>query len=150
VADSLKASAPQPMSDAELDEWKEIFPEFLGVVGQMNREGIALLAGTDIAAARVPGFTLHRELELLVEAGLSPSAALRAATITPALTLGVEDELGTVEPGKLADLVLLHRSPLENIRNTQTIDAVVSAGHLSVREDLDELLDQGARIAASN
>ena len=150
VAASLKASAPPRLPAAEVREWEEIFPEFLGVVGQMNRAGVTLLAGTDIAATRVPGFTLHRELELLTEAGLTPAAALRAATITPARVLGVADELGAVEPGKVADLVLLRDDPLEDIRNMQRIEAVVAGGRLLVRDDLDELLRDGERQAARN
>jgi imidazolonepropionase-like amidohydrolase len=109
-------------------EWQELFPEFLAVVGQMNRAGVTLLAGTDIAADRPAGVTLHRELQLLVEAGLSPAEALRAATITPARVLGVDDELGTVEPGKVADLVLLDGDPLEDISNTRRIHAVIARG----------------------
>ena len=81
------------------EEWEELFPEFVAVVGQMHEAGMTLLAGTDIAADRPVGTTLHRELGLMVEAGLSPAEALRAATIAPAQVLGVDDELGTVEPG---------------------------------------------------
>ena len=93
------------------EEWEELFPEFVAVVGQMHEAGMTLLAGTDIAADRPTGTTLHRELGLLVEAGLSPAEALRAATITPARVLGVDDELGTVRGRKLADLVLLDAEP---------------------------------------
>jgi imidazolonepropionase-like amidohydrolase len=117
----------------ERDEWRELFPEFLEVVRQMHRAGIALLAGTDIAADRPVGTTLHRELELLVEAGLTPAEALRTATIEPARVLGVDDQLGTVEPGKLADLVLLAANPLDDISNTRRIEAVVSRGRIVSR-----------------
>jgi imidazolonepropionase-like amidohydrolase len=114
--------------DAGDEEWKELFPEFVAVVGQMHRAGMTLLAGTDIAADRPTGTTLHRELELLVEAGLTPAEALRAATITPASVLGVDGELGSVEEGKLADLVLLDANPLDDISNTRRIDAVIARG----------------------
>jgi imidazolonepropionase-like amidohydrolase len=110
------------------EEWIELFPEFVAVVGQMHRAGMTLLAGTDIAAERPVGTTLHRELELLVEAGLTPAEALRTATLNPARVLGVDAELGTIEEGKLADLVLLDGNPLEDIANTRRISAVIARG----------------------
>jgi imidazolonepropionase-like amidohydrolase len=112
------------------EEWEELFPEFVAVVRQMHEAGMTLLAGTDIAAERPVGTTLHRELGLLVEAGLSPAEALRAATITPAQVLGVDDDLGTIEPGKLADLVLLDGDPLEDITNTRRIASVIARGRV--------------------
>jgi imidazolonepropionase-like amidohydrolase len=118
----------QLVVDAGDEEWEDLFPEFVAVVGQMHEAGITLLAGTDIAADRPVGTTLHRELELLVEAGLTPADALRAATITPARVLGVDAELGTVEEGKLADLVLLDANPLDEISNTRRISAVIARG----------------------
>jgi imidazolonepropionase-like amidohydrolase len=150
VAASLKESAPPRMSDPDLAEWEELFPEFLEVVRQMHRAGVTLLAGTDIASTRIPGFTLHRELELLVEAGLTPVEALRAATVNGARALDADDDLGTVEPGKLADLVLLGGNPLDDIRNTQRIEAVVVRGRLLGRKDLDGLLEEGERLASRN
>jgi imidazolonepropionase-like amidohydrolase len=115
------------------EEWIELFPEFVAVVGQMHRAGMTLLAGTDIAAERPVGTTLHRELELLVEAGLTPAEALRAATFTPARVLGVDGELGTIEEDKLADLVLLDGNPLEDISNTRRIAAVIARGRVVSR-----------------
>ena len=76
----------------------------------------------------------------LVEAGLTPLAALQAATHNPARVLGLADSLGSIEVGKLADLVLLDANPFEDIRNTQKIRAVVADGHLYRRADLDQLL----------
>ena len=84
----------------------------------------------------------HEELVRLVEAGLTPLEALRTATLNPARVLGLSDSLGSIEPGKLADLVLLDANPLENIRNTQKIGAVLADGHLYRRSDLDRLLAQ--------
>jgi imidazolonepropionase-like amidohydrolase len=83
---------------------------------------------------------LHEELVRLVEAGLTPLEALQAATLNPARVLKMADALGSIEPGKLADLVLLDRNPLEDIRNTQKIRAVVADGRLYRRADLDQLL----------
>ena len=71
---------------------------------------------------------LHKELSLLVEAGLTPAQALAAATINPARFLGLEKELGTIEPGKIADMVLLDSNPLADIRSVSRIDAVIANG----------------------
>ena len=87
VAESLKAEArkrAEPATPEELAGYRRTFAELREVVALMHRSGVTLLAGTDIAGARVPGFTLHDELALLVEAGLSPLEALQAATATPA------------------------------------------------------------------
>ncbi|MEP7273881.1 MAG: amidohydrolase family protein, partial [Acidobacteriota bacterium] len=84
--------------------------------------------------------TLHDELVLLVQAGLSPLEALQSATRNPARFLGLGDSLGTVEKGKLADLVLLSANPLIDVANTRKIDAVVVRGQLLDRKRLDELL----------
>jgi imidazolonepropionase-like amidohydrolase len=100
-----------------------------------------LLAGTDVGVPlQVPGISLHVELARLVEADLTPLEALQTATINPARVLNMADSLGTVEPGKLADLVLLDANPLDDIRNTQKIRAVVANGRLYRRADLDQLL----------
>jgi imidazolonepropionase-like amidohydrolase len=85
---------------------------------------------------------LHEELARLVEAGLTPLASLQAATRNPAHVLGLADSLGSIEPGKLADLVLLDANPLDDIRNTQKIHAVVADGQLYRRADLDRLLSE--------
>jgi imidazolonepropionase-like amidohydrolase len=105
-----------------------------------------LLAATDVGIPTlVPGISLHEELVLLVAAGLTPLEALRAATINPARVLGLAGSLGTIEVGKLADLVLLEANPLNHISNTQRIRAVVSDGRLYRRADLDTLLAEVAR-----
>ena len=76
----------------------------------------------------------------LTEAGLTPLEALQAATLNPARMLGLADSLGTIEADKLADLVLLEANPLEDIRNTQRIRAVIADGRLYRRADIDRLL----------
>jgi imidazolonepropionase-like amidohydrolase len=121
----------------------------LKMVGEMNRAGVPILAGTDTAAGvRVyPGFSLHEELALLVEAGLSPMQALQAATLNAGKYLGLADT-GTVEKGKRADLVLLDANPLESIANTRKIQAVVLAGRYFSRSDLEGLLHQVEEAAA--
>lgn len=113
----------------------------LNLVGAMHRKGVDIIAGTDVGNPNVyPGFSLHDELMLLVKAGLTPMEAIQAATVKPARFLGIERELGTVQKGKIADLVLLEANPLEDISNTQRIAAVVVNGKLLTRESLDKML----------
>jgi imidazolonepropionase-like amidohydrolase len=122
----------------------------LQMVSAMHHAGVPFLAGTDTAAGVhvFPGFSLHEELRLFVEAGFTPLESLQTATIQPARFLGMEDRLGTVEPGKLADLLLLDENPLLDIGNTRTIWAVVANGRLFSRADLDEMLE-GVEARAS-
>jgi imidazolonepropionase-like amidohydrolase len=120
-----------------------------GLVRSMHRAGVPFLAGTDTINPFVfPGFSLHDELGLLVaEGGFTPLEALQSATREPARFLGREKDLGTVEPGKLADLVLLEADPLADIHNTTKIAAVVANGRLLPRRELDRML---AKVAAAN
>lgn len=122
----------------------------LELVGAMHRRGVRVLAGTDASDEPwvYPGASLHDELALLVEAGLSPLDALRAATIEPARYLGAADSLGLVAPGHAADLVLLDANPLDDVRNTTRIRAVVLRGRLLDRQTLDGMLDDVRRRAA--
>jgi hypothetical protein len=117
----------------------------LNVVAILEEAGPGMLAGTDFGNPFVfPGFSLHEELSLLVEAGLTPAQALKAATIRPAQALGVSDSLGSIAPSRLADLVLLAGNPLEDIRNTRRIEAVVLNGRYLDRRTLDALLAEAA------
>ena len=110
---------------------RALFQKRVEVVGAMHRAGVDIMAGTDAPLRNSPpGFGLHEELTLLVRAGLSPHAALVAATLQPARFLGVQDSLGTIEAGKLADLVLLDANPLDDIRNTRRIRDVIANGRL--------------------
>ncbi len=97
------------------------------LVGDMRKAGVEFLAGTDASGWNpvLPGFGLHEELALLVEAGLTPMEALQSATRNPARYFNKLDEMGTVEVKKAADLVLLNANPLEDIHNTQKIEAVI-------------------------
>ena len=117
------------------------FRKLLEAVGEMHRAGVPLLAGTDLGNPFLfAGFSLHDELELFVRAGLTPLQALRTATLNPARYLGMTGSLGTVEKGKLADLVLLDADPLDNIGNTQRVNAVAVNGRLFDRKELDAML----------
>jgi len=94
------------------------------------RAGGIIAAGTDASnQLLIPGFSEHREMELLVAAGLTPSTALLAATRNGALLLGV-DSLGRIAPGEVADLVVLGANPLEDIRNTRKVERVMLRGSL--------------------
>jgi imidazolonepropionase-like amidohydrolase len=107
----------------------------------MARTGISLMAGTDAGLPYLlPGFSLHDELALLVKAGLTPIEALQAATRNPARAVGLDADLGTIEVGKLADLVLLDADPLSSITNTTRIAAVVANGCLFEAPTLQALL----------
>jgi imidazolonepropionase-like amidohydrolase len=111
---------------------------------------VPFLAGTDTAAGVhvFPGFSLHEELTFFVKAGFTPMEALQTATRNPAQFLGRLEDLGTVETGKTADLVLLDANPLDDIHNTQKINAVVRAGRFFSRKELDEML-QRVQVAAA-
>ena len=136
-------------SDFELRE--KLLAQSMHVVAQMESSGVPILAGTDSAAPYViPGFALHEELALLVKAGLSPMQALQAATRNPADFLGKSDSQGTIEAGKNADLLLLDADPLEDIRNTRRIRAVILGGRLLDRSALDKFLSSVQTFAASH
>ena len=123
----------------------------LRIVGKMNAAGVPIMAGTDTAAPFVfPGSSLHEELALLVEAGLTPMQALQAATKYPAEFLGKLQSQGTVEQGKVADLVLLDANPVDDIHNTQKILAVILRGKLLDRIFLNELLTKEENFAKVN
>ncbi len=120
----------------------------LRIVGKMNATGVPIMAGTDTTAPFVfPGSSLHEELALLVQAGLTPMQALQAATKRPAEFLGKLQTQGTIEQGKIADLVLLDANPLADIHNTQWISAVILRGKLLDRKVLDELLSKEESFA---
>jgi tetratricopeptide (TPR) repeat protein len=109
----------------------------------MAEAGVPFLAGSDTANPwAFPGSGLHDELQLFVEAGLTPLQSLQTATLNPARFFGRTDELGTIEKGKLADLVLLDANPLDDIENVRQIHAVIADGHLYRRADLDGILER--------
>jgi imidazolonepropionase-like amidohydrolase len=122
----------------------------LEIVNQMHKAGVPFLAGTDTAAGVhvFPGYSLHEELGYFVKAGFTPLEALQTATRNPAIFFGKTSDFGSVEPGKVADLVLLDANPLDDIHNTQKIRAVVLAGKYLSREQLDSML-RGVEAAAA-
>jgi imidazolonepropionase-like amidohydrolase len=107
----------------------------------MQADGVPLLAGTDTGDPwSYPGAELHQELEMLVKAGLTPAQALRTATINPAKFLDAEDSFGTVQVGKLGDLVLLDANPLDDIRNTRRIEGVFLEGEWLSKQRIEALV----------
>lgn len=127
---------------------KEEFETDRQIVGVMQQSGVGILAGTDTLNPFIfPGFSLHDELAYLVQAGLPPIEALQAATLNPARFMGREKDLGTIEGGKLADMVLLYANPLDDINNTRKIWAVIYNGKLYPREVLDQMLEHAVTLA---
>ena len=131
-------------SSTRAAEGDEAYASSTSDVRRMRELGINILAGTDAGSVLVyPGFGLHEELQRLVEdAKLSPRDALWSATIGPARFARLDDQLGALSRGKIADIVVLDADPLSNIRNTRRIFAVVQGGRLFSRADLDSLLAQ--------
>jgi hypothetical protein len=108
------------------------FSKYQQLTGMLYRAGVPLLAGTDTPEPFCPpGLALHQELEMLMESGLTPAAALTAATLNNARVLKMDGALGSIEAGKLADLVLLDADPLSDIRNTRKIHAVIKGGRVA-------------------
>jgi imidazolonepropionase-like amidohydrolase len=139
---------PPPARAAMVQLAKAEFDESKKIVGLMYQAGVPILAGTDTMNPHCfPGFGIHDELALLVEAGLSPLAALQAATRNAAQFVGQLDSRGTIEVGKTADLVLLDKDPLADIHNTLSIQAVVLNGKLFQRAALDAMLAKAQMLA---
>jgi len=131
--------------------WHARYAAEADLVRRLARAGVGILAGSDAIDWEpfiYAGSSLHDELTLLVEAGLTPLQALQAATLGPATFLGRSD-LGAVEEGKLADLVLLDADPLDDIRNVGRIHAVIFDGRLETRAELDALLADAVARAGS-
>lgn len=140
-AEWARARLQEHFRPGQLQYAKTMAGRYLELVRVMHRMGIPFMAGTDAPDPYVvPGFSLHDELELLVKAGFSNAEALETATFYPALFLVKLDKYGTVEAGRYADLVLLEGNPLEDIRNTRKINAVILHGVVHDRRDLDRML----------
>jgi imidazolonepropionase-like amidohydrolase len=129
-------SGRKDLSEDDIRYGRMLMRKQLQVVAAMQRAGVGIMAGTDLAPG---GWSLHEELSLLVEAGLTPLEALQTATRNPAEFLGRLDSLGTIEEGKIADLVLLEANPLEDIRNTRKIYAVILGGKMIQKSSLSEI-----------
>ncbi|MGH9713407.1 MAG: amidohydrolase family protein [Candidatus Acidiferrales bacterium] len=122
LAEQLSASGPpSPLTDM----FEKVFEKDVAIVGALHRAGVPIVAGTD---QTVPGHSLYREIELYEQAGFTPMEAIQAATIVPARAMGLETELGTVESGKRADLIIVNGNPLESIHNIRKVEFVITNG----------------------
>ena len=153
TVDQWKASSLKALNstDAAAADAKQRFDRWeLSLTTKLHAAGVPFLAGTDAPAGfdLVPGASLHSELEWLVRAGFTPLEALQTATINPATYLGRTKDLGTVEAGKIADLVVLARNPLVSIGNTRSVVAVVADGRYYSAMELNKLRLQLLELAA--
>jgi Amidohydrolase family len=144
----------QESSASDFGVIRETFTAEKRLTGILFRAGVPMLAGTDVGNAFCfPGFSLHDELALLVESGVSALGALQMATRNPALFMDATDKYGSVTPGKIADLVLLDADPLQDIHNTAKIREVFLDGKEFDRTAIDLLLrnaEQSAKTDSAN
>jgi len=116
-----------------------LWPKVLQLTKMFYDNHVKILSGTDIPNFQlVPGASLHHELELLVESGIAPLEVIRIATSNGAQALGIVDEVGTIEPGKQADMIILTANPVDDISNTRKIEAVMDDGRFVDRKSLLE------------
>lgn len=133
ITEERRANPPQDV-DTTFAEWG------LFLTGRAHAAGVPIGAGTDTPIGlSPPGYSLHMELDFLVRAGLSPIEALAAATVRPAEFFSLQDQMGTVDVGKAADLVLLGGNPLEDIANTKSVSLVISKGVVYDAVELSEI-----------
>ena len=133
----------RPQTEQQVQIQRERFKQLQHILGEMHSAGVPIIAGTDVLNPFcLPGFSLHTELELLVESGLTPAESLQAATINAAKFQNEEKRMGSVAKGKLADIVLLNENPLEKIQNTRAIHTVIYQGKVLNRQTLDKKLDE--------
>ena len=125
------ADVSPPTERSELRQ--RIYEKELEIVGALHRAGIPIVAGTDQA---VPGHSLHREMELYVEAGFTPLEAIQAATVVPARVMRLDQEVGTLQVGRRADLIVIEGDPLAEIRNTRNVVFTITNGRLYVSAEL--------------
>jgi imidazolonepropionase-like amidohydrolase len=131
-----------PFPGLDADSARRLLAVYQDLVRRMEQRGVRILAGTDTPYPYcVPGFALHEEMTLLVEAGLSPAAALRTATWNPAEFLHMTRDYGSIEVGKVADLVVLEGNPLVSIGNTRRIRAVVRRGRVVEAAEIGAMLE---------
>jgi hypothetical protein len=132
------------LSRGPIDFRRRVIEKYKELTGILYDAGVTILAGTDAPEAYCPpGLALHQELELLVESGLSEEAALQAATYNNALALMQQDNLGSIDAGKIADMVILNADPTLDIRNTRRIDFIIKDGQVVPEPDMIVLLFTG-------
>ncbi|MBR9916030.1 MAG: amidohydrolase family protein, partial [Algicola sp.] len=130
-------------SDDLINYYKELIDFHVLIVKAFKEANVPMVAGTDAGISGVVlGFSLHDELHLLVEAGLTNEEALTSATRYGAKWLEIDDKIGTIETGKFADLILLDENPLEKISNTREISGVFVNGNWLDRPKIDSMLSE--------
>jgi imidazolonepropionase-like amidohydrolase len=133
----LGGAAPEDPGIGPAETIRRRVEEVLDNVGMLHRHGVPMVLGTDTGNPYVfPGYSVHREMELLVRAGLTPMEALEAATRRAAEMIGAEREFGTIERGKRADLLILGANPVVDIRNTRSVEMVIIDGRVVDRKAL--------------
>ncbi|HET8675243.1 MAG TPA: amidohydrolase family protein, partial [Blastocatellia bacterium] len=109
------------------EPYRAAFEQFVATVGALHKAGVAIVAGTDVV---IPGHSLHRELELFVKAGLTPMEAIQAASVVPARVMKKDKDVGTIEAGKRADVIIVDANPLESISNIRRLRWVIARGRM--------------------
>lgn len=140
----------RPVPLADLADLRAMLPGLQKTIAKLQVSGVTLLAGTDIAGYRVPGFSLQDELKALAIAGLTPLQVLQTATLNPARVMGRTADYGFVAQGKIADLVLLDEDPTKDVTALRRINAVVLHGRLLNKPALDAQLQLAAQLADEN
>jgi imidazolonepropionase-like amidohydrolase len=140
----------RPVSAADLADFRAMLSGLQRTIAKMQTSGLTLLAGSDIAAYRVPGFSLQDELKALGNAGLTPIQVLQTATLNPAKVMGRTADYGSVVEGKIADLVLLDEDPTKDVAALQEINAVILHGQFFNEAALHEQLRLAIQLADQN
>ncbi|MDZ7718485.1 MAG: amidohydrolase family protein [Balneolaceae bacterium] len=147
LPDSIEQEWYRSAEEAAQEEVSEFGAEYsnwlFNMAGKINAAGIPMMAGTDTPIGLLtPGRSLHHELKVMVDAGLTPMEVLQSATLNPARYFEMESELGTIDEGKWADLLILDANPLEDIENTLEIHSVIKQGEVYDNEVLDGILER--------
>jgi imidazolonepropionase-like amidohydrolase len=120
----LKNTGLEP---AQAEKLKPLYQSLLMAVKKLHDAGVTIVAGTDQG---FPGFSVARELELYVQAGLTPAEAIKTATITPAQVMNLDKHSGSIEEGKQADIIIVDGDPLKNIRDIRNVTTVIKGGRI--------------------
>jgi imidazolonepropionase-like amidohydrolase len=132
----LRVGSMNIPDDATAERYEKSYEKMVEFVGRMYRAGIPLIAGTDA----LPGFTLQRELELYVQAGMTPAQVLQIATRNGAKYTRTSNDRGSIAPGKLADLVLFDGDPTTNISDIHKVALVITQGKMILPSEVDVAL----------
>jgi imidazolonepropionase-like amidohydrolase len=147
----MRKSIAESMDADSLAVRRRFVEHELDIVRKLHVAGVPFLAGTDTPAGVdvTPGISLHLELQRFVAAGFTPLQALQTATINPARFLGKLSDYGSVQSGRVADLVLLRSNPLDDIANTRAIAGVVADGKYWSQAELEGLRERLKGVAAA-